>query len=424
MPVSPAGTSVDVLRHRSFRLFFIAQCGSDLGSALATVAFAFAILDLRGSATDLGLVMAARVAPMLIATLIGSVWTDRLPRRHVLLWTRVAAGTAQCVTAALLLTGTAHVMALTALSFLAGAATVVWAPAAGAVMPTLVPPEHLQAANTLNRLASNTITVGGAGLGGLLAAVIDPAWTLIIDGLTFFAAAAVLSLLPIDRDHLTGAARDFWRDVREGWAAFVEQDWLWPVVAQFAVVNIAWSGAYMLIGPSVAVARWGGPAAWGLILGANAIGAIIGGVIALRHAPRRPILVGVLCVFPLAGPLLAIALNQSLPVIVGASLLAGLSLEIFEVQYAVTLQRTVAPDKLARVTGIDGLASFGVLPLGYVLAGPLVVAVGTQAAAAMFAAAIMLASAVTLTAPGVRGLTTAQPRQHQPASKGTPDRRT
>jgi MFS family permease len=401
----PASGPFRVLRIRTFRLFFLAQAGSDIGSALATVGFAFAVLDLRGSAADLGLVMAARVAPMLLATLVGSVWTDRLAREKVLIWTRLASGAAQCATAVLLLTGTAELVTLTVLSFVVGAAGVVWAPAAGAVIPTLVPPEQLHAANALSRLAGNTIAVAGAALGGLLAAVIDPAWTLMIDGITFFASAALLCLLPVNRGHAADGARHFGRDLREGWTEFLRQDWLWPVVLQFAVVNIAWTGAFMLIGPSVAVERLGGPAAWGVILGAHAVGAVVGGVIALRHTPRRPMLTGVLCVLPLAGPLLAVALDAGTAAVAVACFAAGVFLEIFEVQYAVTLQTHVPADKLARVSGIDGLASFGVLPLGYVLAGPMVMAVGAGPASAVFGAAIVVATAVTAAAPGVRRVT-------------------
>nr|GID90100.1 MFS transporter [Actinoplanes derwentensis] len=377
---------------------------SDIGTSLSTVAFAFGILDLQGSAADLGWVMAARVAPLLIVTLIGGVWIDRLPRERVLVGTQIASAISQAVTAVLLLTGTAQIWQLMGLSFVAGAATSLWVPASGAVMPTLVPGRLLNEANALSRLASNTIMILGAGLGGLLASVIDPGWVVLADALTFVVSAFFLARLPATRAHIVEGATSFWRQLRDGWKEFAAQDWLWPVVIQFAFVNIAWTGAYTLIGPLFAREQLGGAAPWGAILAANAVGTVLGGVVALRYKPVRPMVVGVLCVTALAGPLLAIALGGSVWVIGACSLVAGFFMEIFEVQYAVSMQSHVPQDKMARVSAYDGLVSFGVLPLGYALAGPLVVLLGTGSAAGAAGLLIVVVSLLTLLAPGVRRL--------------------
>ncbi len=410
LPVGP-------LREKRFRTYFIGQVGSDIGSALASVAFAFAILEFGDSATDLGWVMGARVAPLLVITIIGGVWIDRLPRERVLVWTRLVSGVSQGLTAFLLLTDTAHLGLLIGLAFVTGAAGTLWVPASAAVMPTLVPPELLREANALRRLVRNGISITGAAAGGLLATAIDPSWTLVADSISFFASAAILSALPVTRAHLTGTARRFSTELREGWSEFVAQDWLWPVVLQFMVINIMWSAGYTLIGPLIARERLGGPAAWGAILAANSIGMILGGLVALRFRPKRSIFSGVALVATLAGPLAAIAAGGGTWIIAATALVAGAGMELFEVQYAYSMQRNIPQEKMARVAAYDGLVSFGALPLGYALAGPAITRYGVSSTSAVAAGAILVATLLTLAAPGVRQLTDSipEPTSEKPA---------
>ena len=82
------------------------------GSAMAPVALAFAVLDLTGSTTDLGIVLAARQIPVLVLLLFGGVWADRLPRHHVMVASNVLSGASQAVVAVLLLTGHAQIWQL------------------------------------------------------------------------------------------------------------------------------------------------------------------------------------------------------------------------------------------------------------------------------------------------------------------------
>jgi MFS family permease len=73
------------LQEREFRLFFTGQLVSLLGDAVTPFALTWAVLDLTGSARDLGFVLAARIAPLVVFLLVGGVFADRLPRRGVML---------------------------------------------------------------------------------------------------------------------------------------------------------------------------------------------------------------------------------------------------------------------------------------------------------------------------------------------------
>ena len=104
-----------VLQEREFRLFFTGQMVSLLGDAVTPFALAWAVLDLTGSARDLGFVIAAKTAPLVFFLLVGGVFADRLPRRGVMLTADVARMATQAATAALLVSHTARARAEAAL---------------------------------------------------------------------------------------------------------------------------------------------------------------------------------------------------------------------------------------------------------------------------------------------------------------------
>ena len=119
-----------------------------------------------------------------------------------------------------------------------------------------------------------------------------------------------------------------------------------------------------MLGPVVAREHLGGPAAWGLITAADAVGLIIGGVIALRLTVQRPIRFVVLIGATCAITPFALAALWPLPVICVAAVGLGIALEVMMVQWTVTMARNVPPDLLARVSAYDIIGSVGAMPLG------------------------------------------------------------
>src|SRR5215211_5712925 len=108
------------LAERSFRLLFLGRTTSFVGNAFATVALAFAVLELTGSKSDLGFVLAARTLPQVLFLLVGGIWADRLPRHRVMVFSNVASGLSQGAIAVLLLTGQAEVWHLLVLAAING----------------------------------------------------------------------------------------------------------------------------------------------------------------------------------------------------------------------------------------------------------------------------------------------------------------
>jgi predicted MFS family arabinose efflux permease len=211
------------------------------------------------------------------------------------------------------------------------------------------------------------------------------------------------------------------RDLREGWAEFASHTWLWATTAQFCVVLAAWYGAFDVLGPAVARRDLGGPAAWGLIMGADAVGLIIGGLVALRFTPRRPIRFVVLIGGACAISPLALAGPWPLPLVCAAAVALGIALEIMMVQWTVTLARHIPPDRLARVSSYDVLGSVLAMPVGALVAGPLAARIGVPATEYGAAVLILTASLLALMPRGVRSLRSDDLPEPEPEPDSGPD---
>ena len=138
MPGTPTATAgrLGLLRIRDFRNVFLAQSISAVGDGITPVALTFAVLDLTGSGTDLGLVLAAQSVPLVALALVGGVWADRLPRAVLMFTSDLVRAAVQICAAVLLLTGTAQIWQLAFLAAFHGAAEAFFRPAAGATSAT------------------------------------------------------------------------------------------------------------------------------------------------------------------------------------------------------------------------------------------------------------------------------------------------
>ena len=374
----------EVLHLREFRLVFGAAVVSLLGDGIVPVALTFAVLDLTGSATDLGIVLAAGALSLICSLLVGGVVADRAGRRTVMISADVLRMLGQATIGVLLITGHADVPALAASQAVLGACTGFFNPASSGLMPA-VAGEHLQQANALRGMAMATGSIGGPALGGVLVVTVGPGPALLIDAATYASSVFLLAKMRPRRRSGASARPPFLVDLRDGFAELRSRTWAWAIIIASSVVNTV-GVAFPVLGAVVAERELGGAAAWAVIMVARAVGLLAGGAMLLRARPRRPLLTALLACATAAIPLALLAVPASLVLIALAAMLAGLGAMIFNTLWETTLQEHVPAHARSRVSSYDWFGSLALQPIGYVLIGPLAAGVGVSRALVLCAA--------------------------------------
>jgi MFS family permease len=394
--------SLHLFRRRDFRLLFTAQSVSVLGDRMVTVALAFAVLQIGGSPSEVGAVLAARILPSAGCALVGGAVADRFSRRTVMVAADLVRVASQAAMATLLIAGVAQVWTLALLAGVGGAASGFFGPASVGLIPEVVPPEQLQPANALRSSGSSAGEILGPLFAGLLVAGAGAGWAIAADAVTFAVSAACLLMLRLPRRVGAGSG-SFLADLREGWAVFSSRTWVWACVAYFAVANLFW-GAWSALGPVVADHDLGGAAVWGAILAAVGVGALLGSLIATRVRPARPLVFVGVSEALFALPLGFLAATSMVPLLILAALLSGVGLMLGMSVWESTLQRQVPARSLSRVSSYDWFGSFVFYPVGLAIWGPLSAVIGIHTSLWLAFGLFILSVLALLAVPAVRRL--------------------
>jgi MFS family permease len=372
--IGAMGRYVEVLRLRNFRLLFLASAISSLGNAFTTVALAFGVLAATGSVTAIGIVVAARQVAQVVFLLVGGAWGDRVMRSRLIAVGYLAAGTTQGVLAVLLLTGAGRTWNLALTAGVNGAVMAFVGPAWAGAIPDVVPQQQLQQANAMFSITRNGINIGGAVIAGLLVAAVNAGWALTIDAASF-GVGAVLALR-VETAPVARRASSLVTDLHDGWREFISRTWVWVVVAQYSIYNMAYAAGFIVYAPVVSKRDLGGAHAYGVLVAAFGLGSVLGAFGMLRRKPRRPLVTATLVTLTSVPLMVLLAAKAPLAVIVLAAAVSGASIEIFSVLWETALQTHIPPAKLSRVSSYDSLGSFIFTPIGAALAGPLALALG------------------------------------------------
>ena len=393
-------SSLHALAEPRFRLLWSGQTTSAIGDGLVPVAMAFAVLRIGGNASSLGLVMTGGYLARIVFLLIGGVWADRLPRQLVMLASDVVRAATQMTLAVLLITGQARVWHLLAGAIVYGVAAAFFTPASSGLIPQTVSIARLQQANALMGLSKSGNRVIGPALSGVLVAAIGPGWVLGIDGLTFLVSAASLAMLklaPVDRP----PRRGFVSDLAAGWHELAIRSWYWLNLCTHALWNVAYA-FFFVLGPVVAAQRLGGAWAWGAISACVGLGLVAGGFVALRVVPVRPLVAGNLALIPAGLFMVALALPLPLVLIAVATVIGYTGLMFLNEVWDATMQQLIPAQVLSRVSAYDYVISLIATPIGFAIAGPASIRIGTAATLLSGAALMSIPSLLIVLLPGVR----------------------
>ncbi|MFI6422465.1 MFS transporter [Streptomyces sp. NPDC050842] len=422
MATTPATTAAksdtppprSILRDTAFLRLWAGTTASGLATWALPFVLGLAVLHRDLGAAGLGLVLAARTAGFLAAVAVGGVLADRHSRRAVVLWSALAAATA----APLLAAGLGGSLALmTAAAALAGAGQGACRPAFQALTAETVDPERRQQANAAMTMAVRGSTLAGPALTALLAAFLDVRTLLLGIGLLWLVAAlvpgkgAAIAADPDaapdptatpDPDAEPAPRAGFRAEFLEGIREARRHPWfLAGLAALVAVIALGYSATSVAL-PLISRDRYGTQWVLAAAMTAYTVGALAGALVIARWRPRSQ---GWAAFAGLAAYGVA-PLSLMLPVhplvVVAAYAVAGIGIELFNVPWFTATQREVAPDKLARVSSLDFLVSYGLAPVGLALIAPAIDAFGVTPVLGACAAACFLVPAAAALTPSAR----------------------
>lgn len=363
------------LAHRRFALLWAGQTISRIGDFLYEIALAWWVLQKTGSAVAMAGVLIFSFTPMLLFLLIGGVAVDRYPRLKLMLASDLLRGVVVVLVAALAFGQRLEIWHVYIASLIFGLVDAFFQPAYTALVPEITSSEDLPSANALTNMSAQMGRIVGPALGATMIALVGTSGAFFFDGLSFFASAACLAPLlassspparPADSQ-----ANSILRDMREGIETVLRSPVLWISISVFALSNITLAGPYSVALPFLVKDHLRADVGTlGLLYAIFPIGYVIGGawlgrLVKIRHrgliAYASLLIAGLmLLTFGLSVPLVALVL---------AALINGAALEIESLIWTNILQETVPSERLGRVSSIDSLGSFVLLPVGFAITG-------------------------------------------------------
>jgi MFS family permease len=300
----------------------------------------------------------------------------------------------------LVVSGHAEVWHLIALQACGGAAVAFYSPASYGLVREVVPEGELQQANGLLAIARYAAFPLGAAIGGSIVALIGPGTALLVDAGTYATSALLLSR--IDVKSIARAGAGFLQELREGWGAFVEQTWVWVLVLYISFYFLITYAPFFVLGPYVAKHSMNGAGSWAFVVTGEGVGSLLGGLVGLRRRFRRPMVATALLLMLSAAQNLILAFHPTPALLAPAALCAGFAFALGSVVWDTTLQRKVAPEKLARVASYGWMGAMVFLPAGYALAGPIAMVIGVKAYLVIAAGWIVASTLFVIRLPAVR----------------------
>ncbi|HEX7306626.1 MFS transporter [Lentzea sp.] len=365
-----------VFRNTAFLRLWTGTTASGLAMWAMPFVLGLAVLERSITAVDLGVVLAARTVGFLAAVPVAGVLADRHPRRVVVFWS--------CLTAALLTPVIALGMGKSPL-LMAVAATVVGAgqgacrPAFQAMVAEVVPEQGRQQANAATTLAVRVTTLVAPSLTALAALLVNARGLLAATAVVWLVAALVPPRGQGRRGPATATRASFATDFLDGIREARRHPWLLAGLGALTAVIATGYSATAVVLPLVSRDRYGTEAVLAAATTAYTIGALAGAVLIARWRPKAAGWVA-LAGLALYGLIPLVLLVPVHPVaVVAAYAVTGIGIELFNVPWFTAVQREVEPSKLARVSSLDFLLSYGLAPVGLAFIAPAIEAFGVSA---------------------------------------------
>ena len=368
------------------------------------IVVAVAVLDAGGSATKLGVILAARIIAGVILAPFAGVWVDRLPRKTVLVTAdgfRALLGTL----VVFLPYNSGKIWLLSVIVFIMGVSDAFGSPASQAIMSSVLPPEKLLLGNTVRGIAYRTGTIVGPGIAGLFVITLGNRGSFAVISIFFLVGAALLLRIEEGpRESTSGVRTHYFSELKKGFEMVWLHKWLAAMIAMATVQLMIVTGTENVLLPVITKRQFHTASVFATSASLFSIGAVISALIAMKRQAKHRGQYSVLLwgVFAIAPLVLAFPTHRWLILI--AYFIAGFSMGGWEAYWWTGVQQEIPKEYLGRVSSIDYMGTFGLLPVGMVLAGPLSSYFGEKSfliAVAVFHLAICF---LVLQVPGVKDM--------------------
>ncbi|WP_407916455.1 MFS transporter [Kitasatospora sp. NE20-6] len=417
-PPTPRPPARPPLWDRGFTLYFTARTVSLVGDAMMPVAAALAVGALYGI-SGVGIVLGTWTGTVVALVLFGGVLADRIGARRMMVGADLARVLTQGALAAAFFAGTPPFWLLVTMAALAGAATAMFQPGVNGMVPLIA--RDPQRANATLKVADALAQLLGPALAGLLIALTGAGTVYAIDAGTFLLSALCLALVrlapagagsPPSGSPPSGSSLR--RDLRQGWHEFRARTWMWAVILIWVGYGVLLFGPLVPLGSALIDDRLG-PDAYGLAVSFLGAGTVLGGLLALRLRPARPLAAGAVAMALYTVLPLCIALDAGLPVLLAGHVLGGGAWAFWSVMWATSVQTHTPPAVLNRVTAYELAGSVSGIALGQILAGPATALASPERLLLVSAGACLAGCAALFATPAIRTL-----RRADPADGGEP----
>ncbi|MFZ1119979.1 MAG: MFS transporter [Candidatus Binataceae bacterium] len=385
------------LRHRNFRLFFGGQFVSLIGTWMQSVAQGWLVLKLTNSALMLGVVSFAGYLPVLLVTLFAGVIVDHADRRRLIVTTQVLLMLSAFILAALTWAGVVRVEYVIILAAINGLVTAFDMPARQTFVVEMVGREDLPNAIALNSMIFNGARVVGPAVAGVLISVIGIAGCFFLNGLSYIAVIWSLLEMELVARELPRIGSAMFTRLREGF------DYIWHHRASFYLllliaINAGFGMQYSVLIPVFARdVLHGGPRAYGFLLAAQGLGALLGAyVLASSRTPRGLRQNLIFGLFGSAAGIFVFGFSSVMWLSLLAQMLIGAGLLNYMATSNTMLQLFVSDELRGRVMSMYTLSFIGLAPIGSLEVGFIGERVSPQIAVAASAVAALVCGIILL----------------------------
>ncbi|MFF2061883.1 MFS transporter [Streptomyces sp. NPDC058200] len=396
----PSGAAGPTLWNRNFRLFFLARTVARFGDGMVPVALAAGLLDAGYGASSVSFALGAWMVCFAGFVIVGGVLADRFtPRRMMVLADGVRlVGTA--VLAAAFATGPPALWLVYALSALSGLGAAIFQPGVASMLPLMAP--DVQRGNAVLRVAESLTAMAGPAVAGVLAGFGGPGLIFGVNAATFAVSGLCLFLIRMPSvAPVTGES--MLHELIGGWREFRARPWLWGVIAVWSVYGITVLGPITPL-EAVVVTERHSSAMFGLMMTVNGAGNVVGGLLAMRLRPGRPLFAGTFALFGVIANVLVLAYDVPVPLLAAGFFTGGVSLAFWLVMWSTTVQTQIPNEALNRLHAYDVAGSLIMLAVGRALAGPVAEAVGLREVLVAGAVINVAVCGVLFAVPAIRGL--------------------